>query len=96
LYACAGLSTASRDGAHWSAIPVVPWAKVTTGHPPFGALPFGTETVPDTATGFPSTPVERYRSSLSRVPPATAGDPVSRRCQIGVPCAAFVTLAGGV
>ena len=48
-----------REGAHWSAMPVVPWAHEMTGQPPFGALPFGIDTVPDTATPLPLTPTER-------------------------------------
>ena len=56
---CAGLDALSREGAQASAIPVVPWPQVMTGQPPLGALPFGIDTVPDTATGLPSTPVER-------------------------------------
>jgi hypothetical protein len=46
------------EGAHWSAMPVVPCAHVTTGQPPLGALVFGIETVPETAIGLPSTAVE--------------------------------------
>ena len=39
-------------------MPVVPCAQVMTGQPPLGALPFGIATVPETATGLPSTAVE--------------------------------------
>ncbi len=46
----------SADGAHLSAVPVVPCAQLSTGQPPFGALPFGTATVPDTVIRFPPTP----------------------------------------
>ena len=56
---CAGLEALSRDGAQASAMPVVPWPQLMTGQPPLGAWPFGTDTVPDTATVLPSTPVER-------------------------------------
>jgi hypothetical protein len=38
-----------REGAQESARPVVPWAQVITGQPPFGGLPFGTATEPETA-----------------------------------------------
>src|SRR3954451_10384703 len=62
----------ARDGAHWSARPVVRCAHVTTGQPPLGALPFGTDTVPETATALPATPAERYSSSRSRPPPDSA------------------------
>ncbi len=41
-----------RLGAQESAIPVVPWAKVITGQPFFGGLPFGTLTAPDTAAAL--------------------------------------------
>ena len=34
---------------------MVPCAHVITGQPPLGALPLGTDTVPDTATGLPPT-----------------------------------------
>jgi hypothetical protein len=30
-----------------------------TGQPPLGARPFGSDSVPETATGLPFTPVER-------------------------------------
>jgi hypothetical protein len=46
-------------GAHASAMPTVPCAQLITGQPPFGALPFGTATSPETATVLPSTAVER-------------------------------------
>ncbi len=47
-----------REGAQASAIPTVPCAHVITGQPPFGALPFGIATVPETATVLPSTACE--------------------------------------
>jgi hypothetical protein len=56
---CAGFAALSRDGAQASAMPVVPCAQPITGQPPLGARPLGTDTVPDTATGLPLTPVER-------------------------------------
>jgi len=37
----------------------VPCAHEITGQPPFGALPFGTVSVPDTATALPVALVER-------------------------------------
>ena len=40
-------------------MPVVPCAHEITGQPPFGALPFGTVSVPDTATALPVALVER-------------------------------------
>ena len=48
-----------RDGAHESAMPVVPCAHEISGQPAFGARPFGTASVPDTAVLFPFSPVER-------------------------------------
>ena len=36
-----------------SALPVVPWAYVITGQPPFGGLPFGMLTEPETASSAP-------------------------------------------
>ena len=36
-----------------SAMPVVPWAYVITGHPPLGGLPLGTLTEPETAVRLP-------------------------------------------
>jgi hypothetical protein len=56
---CSGWVPSSVDGAHWSAMPVVPCAQVTIGQPPFGGVPFGTVTVPETATGLPAMPMER-------------------------------------
>jgi hypothetical protein len=46
------------DGAQASAIPIVPCAQVITGQPPFGALPLGIATVPDTAIRLPSSACE--------------------------------------
>ena len=43
----------SREGAHTSAVPVVPCAQEISGQPPGGGVPSGTATVPDTATGCP-------------------------------------------
>ena len=48
-----GLPAGIRLGAQVSAIPVVPWAKVITGQPFFGGLPFGTLTTPETAAVLP-------------------------------------------
>ena len=44
--------------------PIVPCAQRDTGQPPFGALPFGIATVPETASSLPSADVERYSSSV--------------------------------
>ena len=41
------------SGAQESAAPVVPWAQVITGQPPFGGLPGGTLTEPETAVVSP-------------------------------------------
>ena len=46
----------SREGAHTSAMPVVPCAQVITGQPALGALPFGIATMPDTGTIVPLMP----------------------------------------
>ncbi len=73
----------ARDGAQRSAIPVVPWAQLITGQPPFGALPLGTETVPETATALPSIEVERYRTSV--VLPAFLSELVIVRDQMTSP-----------
>jgi hypothetical protein len=59
VFPCSGWLPSSVDGAHWSAMPVVPCAQVMSGQPPFGGFPLGTVTVPETATGLPSTPIER-------------------------------------
>ena len=51
----------SSDGAHRSAMPLVPWAQLTTGKPPLGAVPSGTTMVPVTATGLsPVSVLDRY------------------------------------
>jgi len=47
-----------RDGAHSSAIPVVPWATDSTGRGP-GAFPAGAAMVPVTSMGSPATDVDR-------------------------------------
>ncbi len=41
-------------------MPVVPWAHVTTGQPPDGAVPLGTAIRPVTAMSFPATDREWY------------------------------------
>ena len=43
----------TRVGAQESAAPVVPCAQLITGQPPFGALPLGTLTEPETTTWSP-------------------------------------------
>ncbi len=63
-----------RDGLHWSPTPEVPWSQATTGQPPFGAPPSGTNTIPVTATGPPGSPVDRYMTRVA----ADACDRVGR------------------
>jgi len=41
---------ALREGAQSSPIPTVPCAHATTGQPPFGGVPFGKNSAPDTGT----------------------------------------------
>jgi hypothetical protein len=48
------------DGAHSSAMPLVPWAMVSTGRPPGGASPGGTNAVPVTTIGSPSSDSDTY------------------------------------
>ncbi len=50
--------SARRDGAHWSAMPCVPWAQLITGRPPAGAASVGATTTPDTAMSEPSSACE--------------------------------------
>jgi hypothetical protein len=50
----------SRDGAHSSAMPVVPWEIVTIGRPSAGASAVGTEARPVTAIGSPASDSDRY------------------------------------
>ena len=59
------------DGAHWSAMPLVPWAMVRTGRPPAGAGVAGTSAMPVTAIGPPLRSSDRYmiRQALA---PATS------------------------
>ena len=65
----AGLSgEVARDGAQTSALPVVPWAQLTTGHPATGATPPGMRTYPVTATGRPSRSAETYITRHERGP----------------------------
>src|SRR6202011_367178 len=57
-----GMSVApgSSDGAHWGAIPFVPWAQLTTGNPLVGVGPCGTTTMPVTGTDLWSSASETY------------------------------------
>ena len=55
--------------AHWSPMPVVPWAHVSTGLP--GAAPCGATTRPLTAIGSPARFSLRY-STCQLVAPLTA------------------------
>ena len=55
--------------AHWSAMPVVPCAQVSTGFP--GWAPSGTTTMPETAIGSPCRFSLRY-STCQLVAPLTA------------------------
>src|SRR3954469_16579472 len=96
VYAWAGLSVVSREGAHTSAMPVVPWSYEITGQPFFGALPFGTDTVPDTAIGLPSLPVERYSTFQFAPADFKAASPFSFRAQIASPCVLPGSGLGGV
>ena len=48
----------SSEGAHWSAIPVVPWATESTGRGP-SASPDGAAMIPVTSIGSPATDVDR-------------------------------------
>jgi hypothetical protein len=74
----------------------VPCAQLTTGQPPFGALPFGIATVPDSTVPLPLADVERYSSSVLAFALFSTAGPVSLRCQTGVPCGPLGRLAGGV
>jgi len=62
-----------NDGAHTSAMPLVPWPHDTTGNPPAGGDPAGTATTPVTTTGLFCTVSDMYMTRYS-VPckPATA------------------------
>src|SRR3954453_22361935 len=96
LNRCAGLLAVSRDGAHSSAIPDVPCAHVTTGQPPFGVLPLGIDTSPETATGLPSTPVERESTTRLLLAEGSFAALVTPRAQIGVPCLPLGSGLGGL
>ncbi len=50
----------SFDGAHSSAMPVVPWAMVSRSRPSAGAGASGTRAVPVTGIGSPSSDSDRY------------------------------------
>ena len=76
-------------------MPVVPCAHETTGKPPLGALPFGTDTSPDTATALPRTPTDRY-STRRVVAPARLFLPVACRDQTTSPWVLPGSLAGGL
>ena len=49
-----------NDGAHTSAMPLVPCPHDTTGKPPAGGVPFGTAITPVTATGLFMTLCDTY------------------------------------
>ncbi len=57
-----------RDGAHWDARPVVPWAQLTMGKPPGGGAPPGTTITPETATSLPAIDSEWYRIRYAVAP----------------------------
>ena len=63
-----------------------------TGQPPFGALPFGSVSEPETAFGLPLEPVDRYSSSLAR--PLSASRPLCRRAQMSFPCGPATCFGG--
>src|SRR4051794_319166 len=65
----------SKDGAHWAAIPFVPWAQLTTGYPPRGGGNAGRNTRPVTGTERPSASVDAYmiRWTLPRMSRAATG-----------------------
>jgi hypothetical protein len=65
------LPPAVLDGAHSSAMPVVPWASDTMGRPPSAAGAVGTVAVPVTAIGSPATLSDRYMIRYE-VAPSTA------------------------
>jgi hypothetical protein len=58
------------DGAHSSAMPVVPWASVTTWRPSAGAAAVGMPTMPVTRIGAPPTSSDVYMTRY-RVASAT-------------------------
>ena len=67
-----------------------------TGQPPLGFLPFGIDTVPDTAIALPSEPVERYSSRRLDFADFSAAAPESLRAQIASPCLEPGSFEGGV
>ena len=77
-------------------MPTVPCAQLMTGQPPFGALPLGIATSPETATALLSSPLDVYSRSVLDFALFSTGAPVSLRCQIGVPWAPLGRAAGGV
>ena len=60
------------DGAHSSAMPLVPCASVSTGRPPVGASPGGTSAVPVTTIGSPSSDSETYMIRQAVAPSPTS------------------------
>ena len=77
-------------------MPIVPCAQVTIGQPAFGALPFGTWTVPEMAVSWFVVVVPRYRSSRLLFALESLALPVRVRTQIGVPCVPLGIVLGGV
>jgi hypothetical protein len=65
------VAAGSFDGAHSSAMPLVPWAIVSTGRPPDGAAPGGTSAVPVTTIGSPSSDSETYMIRHAVAPPTS-------------------------
>jgi hypothetical protein len=56
-----------------------------TGQPPFGGLPFGMLTEPETASSVPCGVRDVYRTSLVWAALVSGTSPPAGRCQIKVP-----------
>ncbi|MEU0379852.1 hypothetical protein ABZ093_21460 [Streptomyces cyaneofuscatus] len=95
----APVSPRSREGAQRSATPTVPWAQLISGWPPAGtgwAVRSGRAMMPEVATGLPSAPSDRCRTSQFS-PPGTAAAGLSRgRAWIGSPGTPSGSGIGGV
>ncbi len=68
---------AKSDGAHASAMPVVPCAHDMIGHPPAGGAPPGTTMYPETPVSPPWTVVERYKTLHTLELAGIPGTPVT-------------------
>ena len=75
----------------------MPWFHATTGQPFLSARPSGTNTIPVTATGPPSSPVDRYITRYAAEAWVSVGrkyETDSASCLMSAPGLSFARFAG--